>query len=75
MLVLYYWMQNIIQDLPGLITSAFNKLNVDATGPHFPAQSRPDQSRYGFRNPLCVITKLDAVAAVQQLPRPGLIWS
>ena len=74
------WMQNIIQDLPclevgaghGLITHELMKLNVDAiaTDPHF-----PDESRYGFRNPLSPITKLDAVSAVQQLPRPCLIWS
>ena len=74
------WMQNIIQDLPclevgaghGLITHELSKLNVDAiaTDPHF-----PEQSRYGFRNPLAPITKLDAVSAVQQLPGPCLIWS
>ena len=73
-------MRNIIQDLPcleveaghGLITSELTKLGADAiaTDRHF-----PDESRYGFRNPLCVMTKLDAVSAVTQLPRPGLIWS
>ena len=73
-------MSNIIQDLPcleveaghGLITSELTKLGADAiaTDRHF-----PDESRYGFRNPLCVMTKLDAVSAVTQLPRPGLIWS
>ena len=72
-------MSNIIQDLPGLeveaghglITSELTKLGADAiaTDRHF-----PDESRYGFRNPLCVMTKLDAVSAVTQLPRPGLIW-
>ena len=72
-------MRNIIQDLPGLeveaghglITSELTKLGADAiaTDRHF-----PDESRYGFRNPLCVMTKLDAVSAVTQLPRPGLIW-
>ena len=73
-------MSNIIQDLPcleveaghGLITSELTKLGADAiaTDRHF-----PDESRYGFRNLLCIITKLDAVSAVTQLPRPGLIWS
>ena len=73
-------MSNIIQDLPcleveaghGLITSELTKLGADAiaTDRHF-----PDESGYGFRNPLCVMTKLDAVSAVTQLPRPGLIWS
>ena len=72
-------MSNIIQDLPGLeveaghglITSELTKLGADAiaTDRHF-----PDESRYGFRNPLCVMTKLDAVSAVTQLPRPGLSW-
>ena len=75
-----FTMRNIIQDLPcleveaghGLITSELTKLGADAiaTDRHF-----PDESRYGFRNPLCVMTKLDAVSAVTQLPRPGLIWS
>ena len=74
------WMQNIIQDMPclevgaghGLITHELTKLNINAiaTDPHF-----PDESRYGFRNPLSPITKLDAVSAVQQLPKPCLIWS
>ena len=74
------WMQNIIQDMPclevgaghGLITHELTKLNCDvvATDPHF-----PDQSRYGFRNPLCGITKLDAVTAIRSMPTPCLIWS
>ena len=55
-------MRNIIQDLPcleveaghRLITSELTKLGADAiaTDRHF-----PDESRYGFRNPLCVMTK------------------
>ena len=74
------WMQNIIQDMRclevgaghGLITQELTKRGCDviATDPHF-----PEQSRYGFRNPLSPITKLDAVSAITKLPRPCLIWS
>ena len=65
--------QDILIDLMELQIkfAGFAVITTDAiaTDPHF-----PDESRYGFRNPLCVITKLDAVSAVTQLPRPGLIW-
>ena len=66
--------QDILIDLMELQIkfAGFAVITTDAiaTDRHF-----PDESRYGFRNPLCVITKLDAVSAVTQLPRPGLIWS